>query len=86
MTAVIAFLLTHTSILIAALGALGTVIGLGYGNLRGAKRERDKQAGKDLAAANDRLEMNREATDIERQTAGMTDDQARKEAASWVRK
>ncbi|TIN08561.1 MAG: hypothetical protein E5X38_30365 [Mesorhizobium sp.] len=52
---------------------------------KGKSNEKAKQAARDLAAAQERVEMNREATDIERQTVGLTDDQARKEAAPWVR-
>lgn len=86
MSAILAFFLGHTSLAIAALGAIATVLGIGWGNLRGAKRERDKQAAGKLAAAEDRLEMDREATAAERAAAGMTDDQARKEAEPWVRR
>jgi len=65
---------------VVGLGAVATAY------IKGKNSQKAKQAVKDLAAAQDRVEMNREATDIERQTAGMTDDQARKEAAPWVRK
>lgn len=53
---------------------------------RGKKSEKAKQAARDLAAAQERVEMNREATDIERQTVGQTDEQARKQAEPWVRR
>ncbi|TPM89873.1 hypothetical protein [Mesorhizobium sp. B2-1-3A] len=76
MTAVIAFLLTHTSILIAALGAVGTLIGLGYGNLRGAKRERDKQAVKDATAGS-------EAQAIDDAVAGRAPDTNRERLGKW---
>ncbi|MEI5680512.1 MULTISPECIES: hypothetical protein [unclassified Mesorhizobium] len=52
--------------------------------LWGAGREREKQAGDKLAAAEERLEMDREATAAERQAAGMSDDEARKEAMRWA--
>ncbi|RWM29389.1 hypothetical protein [Mesorhizobium sp.] len=86
MSAILAWFFSNPTVL--AIGA--AIIGaLGYGfqqRLAGAKAERNKQAAKDLAAAQDRLEMDREATQIERRTSGMTDDQARKEAAPWVRR
>lgn len=56
------------------------------GRLSGARLERDKQAAGNLAAAEDRLEMDREATAAERKAAGMTDDEARVEAMKWARR
>jgi outer membrane murein-binding lipoprotein Lpp len=85
-SALIVWLLSNPTVLAIGAGIIGA---LGFGfqqRLAGARAERNRQATKDLAAAQDRVEMNREATDIERQTAGMTDDQARKEAAPWVRR
>lgn len=76
MGALIAWLLTHTSVAIAALGAIATVLGLGYGNLRGAKRERDKQAGQDLAAAT-------EGQKIDDAVAGRTPDDNRGRLGKW---
>lgn len=68
------------------LGALGVfVVGIGaYFKGRNAGKLAD--ARKDVEAAKDRLEMNREATAIERQVAGMSDDEARQEAMEWARK
>ncbi|PBC09208.1 hypothetical protein [Mesorhizobium sp. WSM3859] len=86
MSALLAWLLTNPTILAISAGLIGA---LGWGfhqRLAGAKAERNKQAAGKLAAAEDRLEMHREATDVERQNAGMTDEQARKEAEPWVRK
>lgn len=54
--------------------------------LFGGSRERAKQDKARLEAAEDRLEMHREATDAERRAAGMTDDEARAEAAKWVKR
>jgi hypothetical protein len=76
MGALIAFLLTHTSLFIAALGAIGTVIGLGYGNLRGAKRERNNQAVKDAAAGS-------EAQAIDDAVAGRAPDDNRGRLGEW---
>ncbi|TIP06661.1 MAG: hypothetical protein E5X72_00155 [Mesorhizobium sp.] len=64
---------------LVGLGAIATAY------FKGKSSEKAKQAARDLAAAQERFEMNREATDVERETVGMTDDQARKEAAPWVR-
>ena len=58
---------------IAAAGAF--IIGLARGRVTGAQRERDKQLRKDNAALEDRLEMNREATEQERRAAGMAEDE-----------
>lgn len=76
MSAIIAFLLTHTSLLIAALGALGTLFGIGYGNLRGAKRERNNQAVKDAAAAT-------EGQKIDDAVAGRAPDANRERLGKW---
>ncbi|MER8827247.1 hypothetical protein NKH73_14255 [Mesorhizobium sp. M0938] len=65
------------------------VSGLGLyvaGGVNRAKKEAAKQAAGKLAAAEDRLEMDREATEAERQAAGLTDDAARKEAEKWARR
>ncbi|TPM59170.1 ABC transporter permease [Mesorhizobium sp. B2-2-4] len=78
MTAIIAFLLTHTSIAIAALGALATVLGIGWGNLRGAKRERDKQAAAEVEA--------RDIKDqVQNDVGALPADAARKELGTWSR-
>ena len=44
-----------------------------------------KRAGEKAAAAEERLEMHREATDAERRAAGMTDKDALDEALKWRR-
>jgi outer membrane murein-binding lipoprotein Lpp len=85
-TALLAFLVSNPTILAIGGGIIAMLVVWMRGRVSGAAAERSRQAGKDIAAAQDRLEMNREATDIERKTAGMTDDQARKEAAPWVRR
>lgn len=46
-----------------------------------ARMERMKREAK---ANEDRLEMHREATEIERKVAGMTDEEARREADKWA--
>lgn len=52
----------------------------------GVNSERAKQSAERLAAAEDRLEMDREATAAERKAAGMTDDEAKAEAMKWSRR
>nr|WP_145994381.1 hypothetical protein [Mesorhizobium loti] len=66
-------------------GAIGAVL-VGW-RLRqsGINTERAQHMREMLAAAEDRLEMDREATDIERRVSGMSDDKARKEAMRWSR-
>ncbi|KRB25652.1 hypothetical protein ASD99_28145 [Mesorhizobium sp. Root695] len=76
MTALIVFLLEHTGIALAALGAVATVVAAGWGNLRGAKRERNKQAVKDAAAAT-------EAQKIDDAVAGRTLDDNRGRLGRW---
>lgn len=73
---------TIMAIFAALVGGLGLYVA---GGINRAKKEAAKQAGKNLAAAQDRLEMDREATAAERQAAGMTDAEARAEAAKWAR-
>lgn len=64
----------------AALIAFWRVYAMGQNSVKA------KQAKKELAAAKDRLEMDREATAAERQATGMTDDAARKEAEKWAKR
>ena len=78
MIALIAFLFEHAGIAIAALGAIATVVAAEWGNLRGAKRERDKQALKHAAAAT-------EARKIDDAVAGRTPDDNRGRLARWSR-
>lgn len=86
MSALLAFILSNPTILAIGAGIIAVAGAWFKGRLSGAKAERNKQAAGKLAAAEDRLEMDREATAAERATAGMTDEQARKEAEPWVRR
>lgn len=52
----------------------------------GVNSERAKQTAGKLAAAEDRLEMDREATAAERKAAGMSYDEARAEAEKWAKR
>ncbi len=78
MTALLAWLLTHTSVAIAAIGALATILGVGYGNLRGAKTERAKHDAERLAART-------EADKIEQTVASMSDAEVLERQAKWSR-
>ena len=51
----------------------------------GVQAERARQAKEKLAAAEDRLAMDKEATAIERRVSGLTDEEAKKEAMKWSR-
>lgn len=64
-------------------GSIGIYIA---GGINRAKKDRAQQAAKELAAAQDRLEMDREATAAERNAAGMTDADARAEAEKWAKR
>ena len=72
------------------MGILAAVVGgvslFVAGGIRRSKKDQAKRAAEQLAAAQDRLEMNREATAAERQAAGMSDDQARAEATKWAKR
>lgn len=67
------------------IGGAGVLLALWKARQSGVKAERAKRALRDMAAREDRLEMDREATQAERKAAGMTDDEARKEAMKWSR-
>lgn len=73
---------------IAAFGAAIAAFAAVY--LRGrsdAKAKADlANARRDAAAREERLEMHREATEIERKVAGQTEDEARKEAMKWAKR
>jgi outer membrane murein-binding lipoprotein Lpp len=70
------------TIFAAVVGGLSLYVA---GGINRAKKDKAATAAKDLAAAQDRLEMDREATAAERQVTGQTDAQAKQEAAPWVR-
>lgn len=67
----------------------GIVCALGWGFVQrstGARLEREKHGRERLAAIEDRLEMDREATADERKAAGMTDAEAKAEALKWSKR
>lgn len=51
----------------------------------GINAERAQQAKEKLAAAENRLAMDKEATAIQRRVSGLTDEEAKKEAMRWSR-
>ncbi|TIO14915.1 MAG: hypothetical protein E5X86_22600 [Mesorhizobium sp.] len=74
---------TIMALFAAVVGGLGLYVA---GGINRAKKEAAKQAAGKLAAAEDRLEMDREATAAERQAAGMTDAEAREVATKWAKR
>ncbi|MER9678698.1 hypothetical protein NKJ23_05095 [Mesorhizobium sp. M0184] len=74
-------------VVMTVLAAVGGGIGLYVaGGINRAKKEAVKQAEAKVAAAEDRLEMRREAAAEERKAAGMADAAARAEAAKWAKR
>ena len=51
----------------------------------GKTSQKAKELESDLQAAEDRLEMDREATEAEKQATALSDEEARKEAERWAR-
>ncbi|RWN51928.1 hypothetical protein [Mesorhizobium sp.] len=74
---------TIMAIFAAVVGGLWLYVA---GGINRAKKEAAKQAAGKLAAAEDRLEMDREATAAERHAVGMTDADARKVATKWAKR
>lgn len=68
-----------------AAAVLGALAGLWRVYVMGRRSERAKRGREALASAEARLEMHRESTKAEREAAGMTDEEARKEAMKWSR-
>jgi hypothetical protein len=67
-------------------GVLG-LLGWGIAQRRsGARNERARQAQRDVKAAAERHEMDREATDIERKVRDLSDEQAKAEALRWKKR
>jgi outer membrane murein-binding lipoprotein Lpp len=86
MTALLS-LLTGGNGLIAGLVAVLIAVGGAWlkGRSMGANSERSKQTEAKLRAAEDRLEMDREATEAEKEAGALSDAEARKEADRWAR-
>ncbi|MER8503211.1 hypothetical protein NKH80_26470 [Mesorhizobium sp. M0904] len=89
MTALLAILSTIIgnkvvmTVFAAVAGGIGLYIAGGFNR---AKKEAVKQVEAKIAAAEDRLEMNREASAEGRKAAGMIDAAARAEAEKWARR
>lgn len=71
------------TVLAAAAGGIGLYVA---GGINRAKKEAVKQVEAKVAAAEDRLEMRREAAAEERKAAGMADAAARAEATKWAKR
>lgn len=83
MSALFFSLIGNPTILAIMAGVLGA---LGWGfkqRLAGAAAERAKQAVARQKAAEELHEMDREATAAEKKAAGLSDDEASKEALKW---
>jgi hypothetical protein len=69
------------------LAAIIAALGWGFFQRQaGANAERLKQAGRDREAVEERLEMHRDATEIEREVSGMSDDKLDAEVRKRSRK
>lgn len=70
------------AIFAALVGGIGLFVA---GGISRAKKDTARRAAEKLAAAQDRLEMDREATDAERAARDLPDKAARREAMRWAR-
>lgn len=70
------------AIFAALVGGIGLFVA---GGISRAKKDTARRAAEKLAAAQDRLEMDREATDVERAARDLPDEAARREAMRWAR-
>lgn len=73
---------------LAIAGAVLSAIGIAYlrGRHSGKQEANTDSLKRDVAARDQQLEMNREATKFERDAAAMTDEQAKAEAKAWARR
>lgn len=86
MTALLLSLLTNPTVLLI-LGGIAAAFGWGVKQRRaGAKAERAKQAARDAKANTERLKMNREATEAERNVVSLSDEEAKRKALQWKRR
>jgi outer membrane murein-binding lipoprotein Lpp len=74
---------TIMAILAAFVGGIGLYVA---GGINRAKKDAAEQTEAKLAAAEDRLQMDREATEAERKARDLPDEAARKEAMRWARR
>ncbi len=80
MIGVSGYLLTAGAAIVALVGIVVK------SRLDGARLERAKRVAEELRAAEDRLEMDREANEEECAVANMSDAEARREAMKWARR
>jgi outer membrane murein-binding lipoprotein Lpp len=74
-------------VIVALLGGfVAAVAAYLRGRVAGKKLQEAKQTAEKLRAAEDRLEMDREATAEERKASAMSDDEARREAMRWAKR
>ncbi|CCV07964.1 conserved hypothetical protein [Mesorhizobium metallidurans STM 2683] len=74
---------TIMAIFAALVGGIGLYVA---GGVSRARKDAARQAAEKLTAAEDRLEMDREASDAERAARGLPDEAARREAMRWARR
>jgi outer membrane murein-binding lipoprotein Lpp len=70
------------AIFAALVGGIGLYVA---GGISRAKKDAARRAAEELAAAQGRLEMDREATDAERAARDLPDEAARREAMRWAK-
>jgi outer membrane murein-binding lipoprotein Lpp len=73
---------TIMAIFAALVGGAGLYVA---GGISRAKKDAARRAAGELAAVQDRLEMDREATDSERAARDLPDEAARREAMRWAK-
>lgn len=83
---VLGLIFSNPTLLAVMGGVLAALIAFFTGNSRGARRQERKQVAEKLVAAEDRLEMDREATEAERKARDLSDAEAAKEAQRWAKR
>lgn len=73
---------TIMAIFAALAGGIGLFVA---GGISRANKDRARRAAEKLAAVEERLEMDREASDAERAARDLPDEAARREAMRWAR-
>ena len=74
---------TIMAIFAALVGGIGLYVA---GGINRAKKDAASRAAATLAATEDRLEMDREASEAERRARDLPDEAARQEATRWARR
>lgn len=78
-------ILKNPTIIAIGVGIIGAAGAWVHGRVSGSAAERNKAAAAKLAAAQDRIAMDREATAVESKATGQTNAEAKAEAQPWVR-